>query len=257
MLRTKITLTCALLLTTAVASQISIATEIEKEDKNGCFQMPTERSENPIVKKAFSQLTTSDQHRFACILKRAYERDQVDPRMVLFRFLGESGGNAKAVNPSSKAYGAFQFLGGFQHRKIHRSRVQTCEALHPTVNPALIQTAFYVDEYLREFREKAKYGCKKGQPWTSYSNLEKLSYLGLGTCGESALEHTKRHCKDSALYRNASCEILGTMNDLNFTSNRIEPQNLCDDFTKLDCPGVASDQDLSQDPNLWCEQVER
>jgi len=197
----------------------------------------------------------TEKKRVACALKRGWERSGLDPRMILFRMAGESGGNVDAINSQSKAYGLFQFLGAFPKQKMHKTRIRECQKKKPTLSKTAIQTAFYVDEYVRVFQKLAPYGCKKGKTWASYSAEERLAYLGLGSCSSSSLKHTRAHCRDSARYRQTGCPILSSLEGMNYTGQPVPSVPLCKQFEELDCPTPLEDQELDKSSVYWCDRL--
>jgi hypothetical protein len=117
--------------------------------------------------------------------------EEIDPRLIYYRLVGESHGNPNAVNPSSGAYGLYQFLGSpYKSTKTHRQIIEAMVAERPDESPRLIQTEYYVDSYLRNFimAADANSGCNRSKTFSQYTEAEKVAYLGWGSCSQSTLQ---------------------------------------------------------------------
>ncbi len=192
---------------------------------------------------------------FGCSLKQASTRYGIDPRLIYFRLIGESRGNPGVFNSSSKAYGIYQFLGAFAGRRSHHTRIEACQKKNPEISQTLVQTTYYVEEYMRTFKDLAKYGCKKGHKWNDYNTLEKISYLGIGKCAKENLKHTVDLCRKSENYKKISCDFANEVPDIKFDHPETPKIRLCDSFKQLNCDEDPSEEELKDDPALWCSNL--
>jgi len=156
------------------------------------------------------QSKTCDLHETKYGMKRMhqtiYEKSKLygmDPRIVYIRMLGESQGNPFAqygengnhcpkINEitvsSTKAFGLFQFLGsGYKMQKSFAQelleKMKANENLPANTRKGVreVQVDYYFDHYVEKYSNSAKYTkCKK--EFKSFSNIEKLAYLGRGDC---------------------------------------------------------------------------
>lgn len=164
------------------------------------------------------------------LLQEAYEVNNVDPRLIFHRMVGESLGNPDARNPSSGAYGIFQVLGGFYRQSPHKVRI---EAMYPSPSTKesrqYTQVLYHVQHYVREGIAAIGYGSQcnsfglansQGQEiWNRMSPIEQSTFLGWGSCSSSML--------------NAERAILnGTVHsyDTSIMRSFIEGQPLCESF---------------------------
>lgn len=135
--------------------------------------------------------------------------NEIDPRLIYHRLVGESGGRPHIVNPSSGAYGLFQFLGRpYRSAVTHRQIVEQLERENPNISPRLIQVRYYIEHYLRDAINAADQGyggrgCPRNQNFSEYSNLQKVAYLGWGSCTQRALQQELALCENVASYRQA------------------------------------------------------
>lgn len=136
-------------------------------------------------------------------------RNDIDPRLVYYRLLGESRGNPYAVNPSSGAYGMFQLLGKpFGSRQTYRQILEDLYRKSPRSSPRMIQIEYYLNHYVANFKRAADqgYGCIR-KKFDEYSDLEKVSYLGWGGCKAANLANELNLCKRNASYRTGGCSF--------------------------------------------------
>lgn len=134
-------------------------------------------------------------------------REELDPRLVYFRIIGESGGDAKAPG-IGHAYGLFQFTD--KAKRDVKRLLEKPENRH--VSPRLIEVRYYLETYLQDYIEAADKGagCRPGVKWAQMSNEEKLATLGLGKCGQHELSKDRGFCAkgSSSLYATDACPAL-------------------------------------------------
>lgn len=134
-------------------------------------------------------------------------RPLIDPRLVYYRMIGESGADPFAINPSSKAYGMFQFLGSpYRDPKSHRQHIEDMYRDRPNESPRLLQLEYYLKNYVMAYIAAANMGvgCNRNKKFIEYTNLEKVSYLGWGSCTQSVMQNKElAHCQDSEDYNGA------------------------------------------------------
>ncbi|AGH95646.1 hypothetical protein [Pseudobdellovibrio exovorus] len=141
-------------------------------------------------------------------------RHQLDPRLVYYRIIGESGGDPFSINPSSGAYGLFQFLGKpYGSSRTHRQILESLYRQYPNKSPRLIQVEYYLKDYLKIFVTAADsgYGCNRNKSYSEYSHLERVAYLGWGSCTEATLQKELNLCNTVDSYQNGACEIASAL----------------------------------------------
>lgn len=141
-------------------------------------------------------------------------REQLDPRLVYYRIIGESGGDPFSVNPSSGAYGLFQFLGKpYGSNRTHRQIIESLYRQHPDKSPRLVQIEYYLKNYLKNFITAADsgYGCNRNKTYSEYTHLERVAYLGWGSCSNATLQKELNLCTAVQSYRDGACEVAGEL----------------------------------------------
>lgn len=137
-------------------------------------------------------------------------RHQIDPRLVYYRILGESGGNPFAENPSSGAYGLVQFLGRpYRSPRTHRQLIEAQYRARPNTSVRLIQIEYYLTQYLQLAARAADggYGCNRSKDFDEYTNMEKVTYLGWGSCNSNAVSSERGLCRNVHTYRTVACPL--------------------------------------------------
>lgn len=135
-------------------------------------------------------------------------RDQIDPRLIYHRIMGESEANPFAVNSSSGAYGLFQLLGKPANSSYsYRAILEELERQSPHTSPRLIQVKYYLEQYLEPYSKAADkgWGCDHQKTFPEYSNLQKVAYLGWGSCTQATLQREISLCVNVASYRSLAC----------------------------------------------------
>lgn len=178
-------------------------------EARACFNPRTEPSIAAALtpNRAYHEnaMTIEQIHRYIWTYRR-----QIDPRLVYHRLVGESGGDPFIVNRRSGAYGLFQFLGSpYRSPRTHRQLIEERYRQHPGVSPRLIQVEYYLSEYMQTAKRAADggYGCNPRKNFSEYTNLEKVSYLGWGSCTQAAMRQELALCTTVASYRDGSCEF--------------------------------------------------
>ncbi len=156
------------------------------------------------AKMGESQSTIDEIHRLIW-----EHRSELDPRLVYYRMMGESGGNPAAVH-SSGGYGMFQFTGKpYNSRLTYRQILEAQYRENPQMSRRLIQVRYYLKEYLQRFSSSADlgWGCKRNRMFSNYTHLEKAAYLGWGSCDIRTLEKEKRLCRINESYMPVACSF--------------------------------------------------
>lgn len=140
-------------------------------------------------------------------------REDIDPRLVYHRMIGEAMGDPYVQSPDKKYYGLFQFGGVLAGTgKTQKSIIQSLYKQNPRVSPRLVQVRYYLETYLPRFKNDADAGrgCKSGKTWASYTNLERAVYLNQGRCNSALLAHERAYCTSKSPnknYTNFSCSF--------------------------------------------------
>jgi hypothetical protein len=134
-------------------------------------------------------------------------RRELDPRLVYHRMVGESLGDPFVMNKRSGAYGLFQFEpgNGVDYPNVFRRLYRR----YPNLSPRYIQVRYYLEVYLQRFKTAANagYGCNRQKPYSHYSNLEKVTYLGFGSCSMVTFQKELSLCSKVVTYRNGACRF--------------------------------------------------
>lgn len=144
------------------------------------------------------------------LLRNAHERYGLDPRLVYYRIIGESRGNPHATNPSSGAYGLFQFNGARDKTaaKTLCNGVSDDDCRYRQIN-------YYLTEYVGRTAQWLSNGGKANCPaWGRMTNFQKVAILGWGgscTTAETAERNHQRHPPASyrmSVFQSAESESL-------------------------------------------------
>ena len=124
-------------------------------------------------------------------------REDIDPRLVYHRMVGESHGDPFVLSPDKKYYGLFQFGGKpYGSNLTHKQIIEGLYRKNPGVSPRLIQVKYYLEQYLQSFIEAADNGtgCNRDKKYHQYTNLEKSTYLNYGACNRAAMNREIAKC---------------------------------------------------------------
>lgn len=183
----------------------------------------------------------------------AYDKNPslaIDPRLVYYRMLGESSANPYAIyaspynlNPwggsSGRAYGLYQFLGSScRHPKVsHRDLILQRMQKNPNESPRLLQTRYYLSEYVQCFAEKAR-GCAglAANSFGAYPPFYQTAYLGWGNCSQGAVLKEIRTCGPggNANYRRGACKMIAGLVSMDHRLNfrAASPQPFCPSYVE-------------------------
>jgi hypothetical protein len=204
-----------------------IATPEARASSRGCWD-PTEI---PEINKALTPVP--EFHENAATINLIHDhiwahRNEIDPRLVYHRIVGETGGDPKKVlsRGLGGAYGIFQFSQErqFGMKDTPEQALKKLYKANPNVSPRLIQVRYYLETYVQNSIRAAdspRGACGVFKKFKQYSNLEKAAYLGFG-CEKTRLAHEASLCTKVATYREGSCKFSKT-----FIRNNTGPA-LCD-----------------------------
>ncbi len=161
---------------------------ITANNSAGCYDPTQENRILEIYGQAFVE-------RIQPLLQEAYQENRVDPRLIYHRMVGEGLGDPDIRNPSSGAYGIFQYLGAYSGRPPHETRLRTLYNQH-SANSAddrrYVQVLYHVRHYVREGIEGlggwARCGSGSGQSlWNNMTALQQATLLGWGNCSSASI----------------------------------------------------------------------
>ena len=124
-------------------------------------------------------------------------REDIDPRLVYHRIVGESHGDPFVLSPDKKYYGLFQFGGRpYGSKQTHKQIIEGLIRKNPRTSPRLIQIKYYLEQYLQNFitAADAGTGCNRDKKYHQYTNIERSTYLNYGACDRSALSKELAKC---------------------------------------------------------------
>ncbi len=190
---------------------------------------------NPIVAALSSRLPESRETMYEIHKLIWAYKDQIDPRLVYHRMLGETEGNNpdKDADNGDGGYGLFQFTGRpYGSNYTYKQILQAEYAKNPGVSKSLIQVKYYLGNYVQAFKKAADggYGCNSRKSWRMYTPLEKTAYLGWGKCDVGTLDFELRLCSRLDTYRNRACPVSNAL----LTARN--PQPLCDNVDGSSSP---------------------
>lgn len=182
---------------------------------------------NPITVAMSSRLPESRETMYEIHKLIWAYKDQIDPRLVYHRMLGETGGDNpdKDADNGDGGYGLFQFTGKpYGSSYTYKQILQAEYAKNPGVSKSLIQVKYYLGNFVQAHKKAADggYGCNPRKSWRMYTHLEKTAYLGWGRCDAGTMDFELRLCSRLDTYRTRACPV---SNDLVLARN---PQPLCD-----------------------------
>ena len=189
----------------AFVAEPVVAAEAASLRRNSCFSA----AQDPVISRILAPQATF--HETPATIAEMHQlifdhRDVIDPRLIYHRIVGESMGQPEAVNKKDGGYGLFQFTGRPWHsRYTYRQILQQLYRRNPGVSHRLIQLKYYLDVYLPTAVSvvDAGYGCNRAKTFNAYTNLEKVSYLGWGSCSTHAMWKERQLCSTLASYHYA------------------------------------------------------
>ncbi len=172
---------------------------------SACF----EPSMDPVISK-YLQPRATDHETLETIRQMEQmiydSRELIDPRLVYHRIVGESRGIAEIHNRRSGAYGMFQFLGHpYGSHQSYESILRSLYAKSPGVSHRMIQLKYYLEVFVPKAAKAANQGngCDRHKSFANYSNLEKVAYLGWGSCDAATLKREVSLSRRASSYREA------------------------------------------------------
>jgi len=186
-----------------------------------CYQPENEEAVNSVYGSSFINSIQP-------LLKNAYAQNNVDPRLIYHRMIGEALGDPDIHNSSSGAYGIFQVLSSYFGQDSHEDRIkQMYEETNATTidERRYVQVDYYTNVYIGEgiasLGPWVGCGLETGQSrWESMSSFEQVTFLGWGSCNEQAKEHEQFILNGGV----ASYE-------LSIIQSLLDEKPLCDSFT--------------------------
>ncbi len=189
----------------------------------GCYDPTQENRILEIYGQAFVD-------RIQPLLQEAYQENRVDPRLIYHRMVGEGLGNPEIRNPSSGAYGIFQYLGAYSGRPSHETRLRTLYNQHNATSVGdrrYVQVLYHVRHYVREgiagLGGWASCGPGSGQSvWNNMTALQQATLLGWGNCSSASIE-AEQHILGGGVSSYDTSIVKSLIND---------NQPLCESFTQ-------------------------